>query len=88
MIKTENNTLEMEGQADDLLYEIEEIMRGFIESFKEEGNQKEAAKLLIKSVFFALIPDDEIRERIAMDGISELLKQAKGAGNGGNDNTD
>jgi hypothetical protein len=88
MIKMENNKLEMEGHADDLLYEIEEILRGFIRCFEEEKMKKMAAILLLDTVRFAAIPDDKIRERIAMDGISELLKQAKEAGNGGNDHSD
>jgi hypothetical protein len=62
MIKMENNKLEMEGQADDLLYEIEEIMRGFIGCFKDEKKQKAVAKLLLDSVLFAAIPDDKMRE--------------------------
>ena len=76
MIKMENNKLEMEGQAEDLLYEIEEIMRGFIGCFEEE-KQIRVAKLLLDTVIYALTPDDKIREHIAMEGISELLKQAK-----------
>ena len=88
MIKMENNTLTIEGMSDDLFYEIEEIMRGFIECFKEEKAKKTAVKILLKTVLYAAIPDDKIRERIAMDGISELLKQAKEAGNGGNDHSD
>lgn len=87
MIKMENNTLLIDGKTEDLLFEIEEILRGFIECFEEE-NRGRVAKILLKTVIYAAIPDDEIRERIAMDGISELLKQAKEAGDGGNDHSD
>jgi hypothetical protein len=76
MIKIENNTLLIDGKADDLFYEIGEIMRGFIGCFKEE-QQIEVAKLLLDKVLYAAIPDDKMREHIAMEGISELLKQAK-----------
>lgn len=88
MIKMENNTLTLEGMTDDLFFEIEEILRGFIGCFEEEKEKKIAVKILFKTVLYAAIPDDKIRERIAMDGISELLKQAKEAGNGGDDHSD
>lgn len=87
MIKMENNTLLIDGKTEDLFFEIEEILRGFIGCFKE-GEKKRVAKLLLKTVLYAMIPDDKIRERIAMDGISELLKQAEEADNGGNDHSD
>lgn len=76
MIKMENNTLLIDGTSDDLFFEIEEIMRGFIECFEEEKRIR-VVKILLDTVLYAAIPDDKIRERIAMDGISELLKQAK-----------